>query len=214
MTDALEELATPVIIGRSSSHFTRITRIFAAEMRIDYSFRVVRDLMSSEPGDYGGNPALRIPALQTPQGVWFGALNVCRELWRRSSLRPRVVWPEDLEGPVLANAQELVLQGMATEVTLIMAKVGGAGDSHAHHAKMRQALVNMLSWLEENAKFVLATLPPHRDLSYLEVSLFCLVTHLEFRDVLPTASYAELNKFCQQFATRASIGETPYRFDT
>jgi hypothetical protein len=80
MPAAPEELASPIIIGRSSSHFTRI---FAAELRIDCAFQVVRDLMSSDPGDYGGNPALRIPVLQTPQGTWFGALNVCRELWRR-----------------------------------------------------------------------------------------------------------------------------------
>lgn len=214
MPAALEELAAPVIIGRSSSHFTRVTRIFAAEMRVDYSFRVVRDLMSSNPEDYGGNPALKIPSLQTPRGVWFGSLNVCRELWRRSSPRPRVVWPEDLDEPLLANAQELVLQAMSTEVSLIMGKLAGTSDSSAHQAKMRQSLVNMMSWLEENAKSVLAALPPHRDLSYLEVTLFCLVTHLEFRDVLPTASYSELKKFCQQFATRASIGETPYRFDS
>jgi glutathione S-transferase len=90
MPTALEELARPVLIGRSSSHFTRVTRIFAAEMRIDYSFQVVRDLMSSDPEDYGGNPALRIPVLRTSRGVWFGALNVCRELWRRSGPRPRV----------------------------------------------------------------------------------------------------------------------------
>ncbi len=214
MPAALEELARPVIIGRSSSHFTRVTRIFAAELRIDYSFRVVRDLMSSDPGDYGGNPALKIPSLQTPQGTWFGALNVCRALWRRSNPRPHVVWPEDLEEPLLANAQELVLHAMATEVTLIMDKAAGASDSSAHHIKMRKGLANVMSWLEENASSALAALPPHRDLSFLEVTLFCLVTHLEFRNVLPTASYSELNAFCQRFATRASIGETLYRFDT
>jgi hypothetical protein len=214
MPTALEELARPVIIGRSSSHFTRVTRIFAAEMRIDYSFRVVRDLMSSDPEDYGGNPALRIPTLQTARGVWFGALNVCRELWRQSSPMPRVVWPEDLDEPLLANAQELVLQAMATEVTLIMAGLASTRDDNAHHAKMRKGLTNMMSWLEENVRPALAALPPHRDLSYLEVTLFCLVTHLEFRGVLPTASYSELNTFCQRFATRASSGETPYRFDT
>ncbi|MFL5347369.1 MAG: glutathione S-transferase domain-containing protein [Hyalangium sp.] len=214
MSAALEELAKPVIIGRSSSHFTRITRIFAAEMRVDYSFRVVRDLMSPNPEDYGGNPALRIPSLQTPQGVWFGSLNVCRELWRRSNPRPRVVWPEELDKPLLANAQELVSQAMATEVTIIMEKVAGAGDSNAHQAKLRKGLLNMMAWLEENTRPALAALPPQRDLSYLEVSLFCLVKHLEFREVLPTASYAELNQFCQQFATRPSASETPFRFDT
>lgn len=209
-----EEIARPVIIGRSSSHFTRTTRIFAAEMRIDYSFRVVRDLMSSEPADYGGNPALKIPVLRTPRGVWFGALNICRELWRQSNLRPRVVWPEDLEEPVLANAQELVLQAMATEVSLVMGKMGGGSEDNAHQAKMRKSLLNMMAWLEENVSSVLATLPPRRDLSFLEVTLFCLVTHLEFRKVLPTDSYAELNTFCQRFATLTSVRETPFRFDT
>ncbi|WP_164013912.1 glutathione S-transferase N-terminal domain-containing protein [Pyxidicoccus trucidator] len=214
MPAALEESANPVLIGRSSSHFTRITRIFAAELRVDYSFQVVRDLMSSDPADYGGNPALRIPVLQTSRGAWFGALNVCRELWRRSSLKPRVVWPEDLDQPVLANAQELVLQAMATEVALIMAKVAGGSDSNAHHTKQRKALVDMMSWLETNATSALAALPPQRDLSFLEVTLFCLVTHLEFRDVLPTAPYSELTAFCRRFSTRASIAETAYRFDT
>ncbi|MDY7229319.1 glutathione S-transferase N-terminal domain-containing protein [Hyalangium sp. s54d21] len=214
MPTALEESAKLVIIGRSSSHFTRITRIFAAELRVDYTLQVVRDLMSSNAGDYGGNPALRIPVLQTPQGVWFGALNVCRELWRRSSRRPRVVWPEEFDKPVLANAQELILQAMATEVALIMAKAADASDSNVHNAKMRTGLANMMSWLEENVSAALAALPPDRDLSFLEVTLFCLVKHLEFRNVLPTDGYAELNKFCQQFATRASVSETPFRFDT
>jgi glutathione S-transferase len=209
-----EALTRPVLIGRSSSHFTRITRIFAAEMHIDYSFQVVRDLMSSEPADYGGNPALRIPVLRTPRGVWFGALNVCRELWRQSHPRPRVVWPEDLDTPVLANAQEFVLQAMATEVSLVMGKMGGGSEDSAHQAKMRRSLLNMMSWLEENVGAVLAALPPQRDLSFLEVSLYCLVKHLEFRNVLPTDSYAELNTFCERFATRASVSETSFRFDT
>ncbi|RKH42659.1 glutathione S-transferase N-terminal domain-containing protein [Corallococcus sicarius] len=212
MTAALEGPTPPVIIGRSSSHFTRITRIFAAELRVDTTFQVVRDLMSSNAEDYGGNPALRIPSMRTPGGVWFGALNVCRELWRQSPLKPRVVWPEDLAVPVLANAQELVLQAMATEVSLVMAKVGG-GEVTAHQAKMRTALVNMMAWLEENAGAFLAALPPQRDLSFLEVSLFCLVAHLEFREVLPTAPYSELTRFCRAFAARASVSETPFRFD-
>ncbi|MCP3143871.1 glutathione S-transferase N-terminal domain-containing protein [Pyxidicoccus xibeiensis] len=214
MPAALEELARPVIVGRSSSSFTRVTRIFASELRVDYSLRVMRDLMSSDVEDYGGNPAFKIPTLLTPRGSWFGALNVCRELWRQSSPRLRVVWPEDLDTPLLANAQELVLHAMATEVNLIMGKVGGASDGSAHHAKMRKSLVSTMAWLEENASAALAALPPQRDLSFLEVTLYCLVTHLEFREVLPTDPYPELRTFCQRFAARASVAETAFRFDT
>lgn len=214
MSAAPQENARPAIIGRSSSHFTRIARIFAAELGVDYSFQVVRDLMSSNPEDYGGNPALRIPVLRTPRGTWFGALNISRELWRRSSSRPRIIWPEDLDQPLLANVQELVLQSMAAEVTLIMDKVAGVSDTSTHDAKLRKGLLNMMAWLDANASAALAALPPQRDLSYLEVTLFCLVTHLEFREVLPTAPYAELNRFRQRFEARASAQATAFRFDT
>lgn len=213
MTGAPEELARPVIIGRSSSHFTRITRIFAAEAGVEYSLQVVRDLMSSDPGDYGGNPALKLPALRTSRGVWFGALNVCRELWRQSSRKLRMVWPEDLDQPLTANAQELVVQAMATEVSLVLSRISGVGEGNAHQDKMRKSLVNTMAWLEENARRALDALPADRDLSYLEVTLFCLVTHLEFRDVLPTSGYAELKSFCQRFGERASAVETTFRFD-
>ncbi|RKH91375.1 glutathione S-transferase domain-containing protein [Corallococcus sp. AB045] len=209
----MSALDKPVIIGRSSSHFTRIARLFAAELGVDHSFQVVRDLLSTNPEDYGGNPALRIPVLKTAQGAWFGALNVSRELWRRSNSRPRVVWPEDLDVPLLANMQELTLQAMATEVTLVMEKMAGAGEGTTHARKLRESLGNMMAWLEANASAALAALPPERDLSYLEVTLFCLVTHLEFRDVLPTASYETLNRFCQQFAQRPSASATLFRFD-
>lgn len=214
MSAAPEELAKPVIIGRSSSHFTRITRIFAAELGVDYSFEIVPDLMSSDAAVYGGNPALRMPILRTSRGVWFGSLNICRELSRQSKRKLRTIWPEDLDQALLANAQELVLQAMATEVTLVMARLAGVSDSSGYQVKLRNSLVNILSWLEDNVGGVLAALPPDRDLSYLEVALFCLCTHLEFREVLPTAHYLELNKFCQHFATRASAKETIYRFDT
>lgn len=212
MPTAPDASVKPVLFGRSSSHFTRVARIFAAELEVEHDFAVVRDLMSSDEADYGGNPALRLPTLRTPEGVWFGALNICRELSRRSSLGRHIVWPEHLDGAPLANAQELVLQAMATEVTLIMAKVANVDES-GHLAKQRRSLLNMLAWLEENAAEALAALPSSRDLSFLEVTLFCLVTHLDFRDVLAVAPYPALSDFCRRFAARASVDGTAYRFD-
>ncbi len=46
-----------------------------------------------------------------------------------------------------------------------------------------------------------------------ELTRFCLVTHLEFRSVVPTAHCAGLNEFCRSFAARASAHETIYCFD-
>jgi glutathione S-transferase len=213
----VEHGSSPTLFGRSSSHFTRVARIVAAELGVAYTFRVVPNLLSTDPSDYGGNPALRLPVLHTEQGEWFGALNICRALERQASAasrdeRPRLVWPEALDQPLTANAQELTLQAMASEVALIMARVAKADEAAANLAKQRQSLERMLAWLEANVSEVLAALPP-RGVSFLEVTLFCLVQHLEFRDILPTAPYRALGEFCQRFAQRESARQTPFRFD-
>ncbi|MET0791438.1 MAG: glutathione S-transferase N-terminal domain-containing protein [Polyangiaceae bacterium] len=53
------------LFGRSSSSFTRVARIDAAEPGVPYQLRVVPDLRSLEAAGYGRNPALRLPVLQT-----------------------------------------------------------------------------------------------------------------------------------------------------
>jgi glutathione S-transferase len=202
------------IVGRPSSHFTRVARLFAEELGLDYDFELVRDLMSCDSSDYAGNPALRLPVLKTREAAWFGALNICRELARRSERRLRVVWPEHLEEPLLANAQELTLQGMATEVGLIMGALGGTAETNPHAVKLRTSLTNTLWWLDAALPEVLVSLPAERDLSFLEVSLFCFVEHLAFREVLPIDGYKHLVEHCAVFRARPSAAKTPYRFQT
>ena len=209
----VEQLAKPVLFGRSSSLFTRVARIFAAETNVDYSFEILGDLLSTDPGDYGGNPAMKIPVLRTWQGSWFGALNICREFSRLSDAPPRTAWPEQLDSALLANTQELVLVAMSTEVALILAKAGGGAQSGLHHAKMQASLAGTLTWLEQNATTALAALPRDRDLSYLEVTLFCLLTHLEFRQILSVAGHRNLCHFRDTFSERPSAQKTTYRFD-
>jgi glutathione S-transferase len=209
----MAEIAKARIVGRSSSHFTRVTRIFASELAVAYELDVVYDLSSLSAQDYAGNPALKVPILQTADGAWFGALNICRELARSSKRDLRVVWPEALLQPLLANAQELASHAMATEVVLIVSAASGADTTSAAQIKMRASLVNAMTWLDANARDVLAALPSERDLSYLEVALYCLVTHLEFRKILATADYPELLAFCERFNERESARQTAYRFD-
>jgi glutathione S-transferase len=206
-------LVESIIVGRSSSHFTRVARVFALELGVACSLRVVFDLTSTEREEFGGNPALKIPTLQAASGTWFGALNICRELSRQSTLRRRIVWPENLEQPLLANAQELVLQGMATEVNLLMAAASRPEQDTPHQLKMKASLTNTLAWLEANESSVLKALPAERDLCFLEVTLFCWLTHLEFRKVTSLEGYRALRGFSEQFSARASARETAYRFD-
>jgi glutathione S-transferase len=201
------------LFGRSSSHFTRIARIFAAELELSVEFEPIRELMSTEPADYGGNPALKMPTLESPDGTWFGSLGICRELARQGELNLDIVWPDQLDAALACNAQEMVLQAMASEVSLVMGKATGVAADNAYQRKQHASLLGAMQWLEENAGAAIALLPPERDLSYLEVSLFCLLEHLTFREVLDTAPYPRLRALAERFGQRSSARTTPFRFD-
>lgn len=204
---------TATIIGRSSSHFTRVARVFAYELGVSHEFEPVLDLLSLDAAHYAGNPSLKLPILRDQDATWFGTLNICRELSRRASAKLRVAWPESLQQRMAANAQELVLQGMASEVALVMATLAAPDRVDSYQEKSRKGLLGCLAWLEQYLPEVLATLPEERDLSYLEVTAFCFVTHLEWRRVVDTAPYRSLTAFAQQFGIRPSALSTPYAFD-
>lgn len=202
------------LFGRSSSHFTRMVRIVAHECGVEYVFHIVRDLHSRRYDDYGGNPALRVPTLRAGDTTWFGALNIAREFTRLSPQPLNMIWPEHLITAIAADAQELVLQSMATEVSLVMS--GNAlpdEHDHTHIGKLQLSLRNMLGWLDQHVDMALTTLPPERDLSYLEISLYCLLTHLDFRQVLAMSAYKKLTGFAARFGARQSALATPFRYD-
>ncbi|MEY4549691.1 MAG: hypothetical protein RL685_5886 [Pseudomonadota bacterium] len=209
--EAAEALARPRIIGRSSSHFTRVVRLFAEESGVAYDLQVVPSLLADEAAAYGGNPGLRLPNLITRQGTVFGSLGSCRALAQLATRPVRMVWPEATPAPLAANALELTVQAMSSEVSWIMVtSTGGEGSPYA--AKLRAALDGMLGWLDRELDAALAALPA-RDLSYLELSSFCLLEHLEFRKVLELAPYARLQAFRARFAERPSARATPFQFD-
>ena len=58
-----------------------------------------------------------------------------------------------------------------------------------------------------------AKLPSPRDLSLFEVTLFCLLEHLVFRETLPLVPYPALLRFAAEFRERPSARRTTYRFD-
>ena len=204
----------PRIIGRTSSSFTRVARIFAHELDVAYGFVSVRDLLSLDPADYAGNPALKLPSLETDTAAWYGSLNICRELARRSQRQLRIVWPEHLERPLAANAQELALQAMSSEVAIIMGQSAAGGADNPHQQKLRASLTNSLAWLNAKLPRILEELPQDRQLSYLEVTLFCLITHLPFRGVLNTDEYPELNRLASAHEARPSAAATYYHFQS
>jgi glutathione S-transferase len=200
-----------VLVGRSSSHFTRTARIFALELGVAHAFRPVLDITSPDPATYAGNPALKVPVLVDADGALYGTENICRELARRSGARARVVLRGDRDDRLVANAEEMALHVMSSEVSLIMAKM--AGDARLAPPKVLASLENALVYLDEQVDGVLAALPAGRAISFFEAALFSVVRHLPFREILDVAGYGRLGAFCDRFGERASARQTEYRFD-
>ncbi len=200
----------PTIVGRSSSHFTRLTRIFAAELGVPYSFRVVKDLLDRELATYGGNPALRIPVLMLDGQNYFGSLNICR---RFSEMSPHVSieWPEDLAQVEDRNACEVVLQAMSTGVSQIMASRGGVERTSPYCVKLQESLDGSLRWLES---YVGRRSADSRfDVRYLDMALLCLVSHLVFKDSIDLTKLPEIRAFVGSASSRQSVKETAYCYD-
>ena len=201
------------IIGRSSSHFTRVTQIFALELGVAYELAPIYDITATDPAIFAGNPALKIPSLERAGGKLFGTENICRALAEAAPSPKRIVWPEHLTTDLSRNANELLWHSMAAQVQLAIGTlvVKLPADS-PYFIKIRSGFEGALRWLDTNLDAALAALPP-RDLSLFEVALFCLVEHLTFRGTLPADPYPNLLRFTRGFGERESARRTGYRFD-
>lgn len=204
---------TVEIIGRSSSHFTRVARIFAFELGVEAKLVPIYDLAALDEGSYAGNPALKLPSLRRNGSLLFGTQNICRALAELAIPSRRVVWPEDLRDDLSRNAQELVWHGMAGQVQIVTGTLlAGLPADNGYFVKGRRGFEGALHWLDANLQSTLDALPA-RDLSVLEVTLFCLVDHLRFRETLPLAPYPALLGFRDAFARRPCAVATAYTFD-
>jgi glutathione S-transferase len=203
------------IVGRSSSHFTRMPLMFAHELGVPFEFAPVYDMTSMDSEIYAGNPALKLPILRTEHSSLFGAQNICRALVEIAGVSKRIVWPEELRDNLSRNAQELVWHAMSAQVQVAFGTiVCKLPIDNIYFLKARSGLERSLAWLDENLGIALRTLPLQRDLSLFEVSLFCLVDHLTFRRTVDIAPFSTLMRFTEEFGTRPSAHHTAYRFDT
>jgi glutathione S-transferase len=213
----LHDSRTLQILGRSSSHFTRVVQLFAQELEVPYELVPIFDLASRDPQTFAGNPALKMPVLRRSDGSQlFGAENICRAIAERAApeLARRVVWPEQLRGDVSRNAQELVWHAMAAQVQLVIGvMVGKLPAEHPYFEKGRVGFEGALQWLDAHLAEALAALPAERRISLFEGTLFCMIEHLTLRASVPLAPYPALIEFAAAFAERPAAQRTAYKFD-
>jgi glutathione S-transferase len=202
------------IVGRSSSHFTRFPRIFAEELAVPYELVVVYDMTALGPEAYASNPALKQPTLRRKGSTLFGAQNICRALAEMAQKPVKIVWPEDLHDDLSRNAQELVWHCMNAQVQMVMGTiVSKLPAENVYFTKARAGIENSLQWLDAHVSAALRALPAAREISTFEVSLFCLMEHLAFRQTISVEPYRELASFVREFGQRPSAQNTAYRVD-
>lgn len=204
------------ITGRSSSHYTRVAAMFAHELGLAFTLEVVTDLASLDVASFGGNPALKMPTLHVGDAALFGTENICRRLVELAGRAgdPRVVLTEHLREDLPRNAQEMVWHSMVAQLQLrIGITVCNLPRDNLYFVKAERGMLGALGWLDAHLDAVLASLPAPRDISLLEVTLFCLLQHIGFRPSVSLAAFPRLRGFAESFALRESARRTPYRFD-
>jgi glutathione S-transferase len=200
------------LVGRSTSHFTRLVRIVAFEAEVELTFRPIFDLKSLDPADYGGHPGLKMPTLRQGDDHTFGSIEICRRLVDASPVGLKLVWPEALPSS-LRNAWELLTQAMQAQVQLAFGvSVCGLPADHIYFAKARQGLEGALAWIEERLDELVAD-EPAADLSLFQAAAFCLLEHLQFRPTFELRGLPRLEALRQVFGARPSALATPYRLD-
>lgn len=202
----------PEIVGRQSSHFTRVPRMIAAELDVACNFTPVRDLMSRDPRVFAGNPALKLPILRISGDTVFGSVNICRTLARLAGAEDRVFWPERSATALLMNAHELVAHAMTAQVDVIVHEIVEKRPPDNASLKRRESLAGCLKWLDGRLNEILASMPDS-DVRLFEVQLFCLLAHLPFRNPMDLSGMPALTAFEARFGQRESAKVTPYRFD-
>lgn len=200
------------LIGRQSSHYTRMVRIVAAELGVPLTLAPVLNLLSDDPAQFGGNPALKLPVLRHGDDHVYGALAICRYLETLVSGAPPIVWPEQRREPLLLNAHELLAHLMAVQVEVVFHEIVEKRPPDAASRKRRQSLLNCLDWFERHLDALLAATPPGA-IDILQVGLFCLLEHLPFRNPIDLAHCPRLTAFATSFGQRDAARATPYRFD-
>jgi glutathione S-transferase len=201
------------IVGRQSSHYTRVVRMLALELGIDAVLAPIFDLMSADPATYAGNPALKLPALRVGDDTVWGSQNACRHLARQvEGGEARVFWPEDARDPLLMNAHEIVAHAMAAQVEVVFHEIVSKRPPDATSRKRRESLLGCLAWLDVHLDAIHAQLPDER-IALFDLMLFCLLEHLPFRNPVDLSGMPRLAAFVSRFGARASAQATPYRFD-
>ena len=201
------------IIGRQSSHYTRQVRMLAHELGLDYNLAPIHDLLGDDPQAYGGNAALKLPALRVGDTVVWGSDNAMRALARLApGGEARVAWPEQTTSPLAMNAHEVLAHAMAAQVDVVFHEMVAKRPPDAVSAKRRTSLVNCLAWLDAHLDAVHAELPADR-IRCFDLGLFCLFEHLAFRNPIDTTAWQALQAFAAETGQRESARATPYRFD-
>ncbi len=201
------------IIGRRSSHYTRMVRLLAEELGVDYALRPIHDLLSEDPAVFAGNPALKLPAVRQGDTVVWGSHHACRLIARSApDGEARVFWPEQAQTALLMNAHEVLAHVMAAQVEVVFHEIVSRRPPDATSRKRRTSLMLCLEWLDRHLDDIHAALPAQR-IALFDLGLYALLEHLPFRNPIDLSPMPHLIDFVAAFGERASAQATPYVFD-
>jgi glutathione S-transferase len=172
MTDRVLQL-----IHTPRSHFARKVRLLLAALAIDVELVDAVNAAEADPARFGPNPLLKVPTLIDAGQPVFESDHIAMHLVRTRDPADRFdVLTADVD---VLNARAVLNGVMALEVELILGARSGLDTAQPRFAKMREAIVRSLIWLESNAAVF------ERGPSYLGFHLLAMRDHVALYDLVP-----------------------------
>ncbi|NQU49748.1 MAG: glutathione S-transferase family protein [Planctomycetes bacterium] len=193
---ALQLYATPL------SHFARKIRILLGELGVPFELVFVKDLLSSHPADFGGNPILRIPTLVDGEHWIVESDQIARHVVEKFDAEDHL---HCLDMTVdQRNALSMINATMGAEVEILLSARSGIADiqSYSYFQRHYEVIQHCLIWLEKNGKRIW----PKNEFSYLDIALICMWDHINYYQTIDNlGDFSLLKQRADMFSSRPSV---------
>lgn len=200
------------LYGTKPSHFTRKARVVLAELKIDFQFIELKNLLETGKENFANNPLHMFPVLEDDT-TWIVESDriseyLIQKFGSESSL-PKF-WPESQFSQVeLWNFQSIINGVMESAVHRIRAERSGVIDidQYAFFRQEADVMRSGLAWIDSKMEGTNSF--ASSGFCYLDICLICLLDWAIFRDQIRDLSeFENLERFQTLHAERPSLKQT------
>lgn len=199
------------LYGTYPSHFTRKVRVVLQELKLEYDFEVLPNIMDVGAENFANNPLHMYPVLVDGSAHLIESDIICEYLIEKYGRESELARFLPCEENKYADLKRLAIMNgaMASGVKLIRAKRSNIPnyDEYTFFKQEKASFLAALEWLNED-------LGSHDSyyigrFTMLDITLMCLCEWAVFREVIPNLrNYPNLQNFVDANHLRPSLEST------